>query len=88
YLPVAKTDKSVRQAVAYVGPRLKSWVKYPVSVKNHQSIDINKFYIRQFEPPQIHLWPTGAPRFENRRDEPEQAKDWCQWRKSRASTII
>lgn len=25
---------------------------------------------------QIPLWPKGAPGFENRRDEPEQAKDW------------
>jgi acetyl esterase/lipase len=25
---------------------------------------------------QIPLWPGGAPGFENRRDEPEQAKDW------------
>lgn len=25
---------------------------------------------------QIPLWPNGAPGFENRRDEPEQAKDW------------
>lgn len=24
----------------------------------------------------IHLWPNGAPGFENRKDEPEQAKDW------------
>src|SRR5215813_4780271 len=28
-------------------------------------------------PPQvIHLWKNGAPGFENRKDEPEQAKDW------------
>lgn len=27
-------------------------------------------------PKQIPLWPKGAPGFENRRDEPEQAKDW------------
>ena len=25
---------------------------------------------------QIHLWDAGAPGFENRKDEPEQAKDW------------
>src|SRR3990172_4465053 len=24
----------------------------------------------------IHLWENGAPGFENRRDEPELAKDW------------
>lgn len=30
----------------------------------------------QETPLQIHLWPGGAPGFENRRDEPEQAKDW------------
>ncbi len=30
----------------------------------------------QTAPPQISLWPNGAPGFENRRDEPEQAKDW------------
>lgn len=24
----------------------------------------------------IHLWKNGAPGFENRKDEPEQAKDW------------
>lgn len=27
-------------------------------------------------PEVIHLWPNGAPGFENRRDEPEQAKDY------------
>jgi len=28
-------------------------------------------------PPQvIHLWPNGAPGFEDRKDEPETAKDW------------
>jgi hypothetical protein len=26
-------------------------------------------------PQQIPLWPKGAPGFESRRDEPEQAKD-------------
>ena len=34
------------------------------------------FAAAQTEPQQIHLWPNGAPGFENRRDEPEQAKDW------------
>ncbi len=34
------------------------------------------FALAQTEPQQIHLWPNGAPGFENRRDEPEQAKDW------------
>ena len=34
------------------------------------------FVVAQTEPQQIHLWPNGAPGFENRRDEPEQAKDW------------
>ncbi len=29
---------------------------------------------------QIPLWPNGAPGFESRRNEPEQAKDW--WVKS------
>lgn len=24
----------------------------------------------------IHLWPNGAPGFESRKDEPEEAKDW------------
>ena len=28
------------------------------------------------EPPQIPLWPNGAPGFESRRDEPELAKDY------------
>jgi acetyl esterase/lipase len=28
------------------------------------------------EPQQIHLWPNGAPGFESRRDEPEQARDY------------
>jgi len=28
------------------------------------------------EPQVIHLWPNGAPGFESRKDEPEQAKDW------------
>jgi acetyl esterase/lipase len=27
-------------------------------------------------PEVIHLWTNGAPGFENRKDEPEQAKDW------------
>lgn len=30
----------------------------------------------QETPQQIPLWPGGAPGFENRRDEPEQARDW------------
>jgi acetyl esterase/lipase len=30
----------------------------------------------QLQPQVIHLWKNGAPGFENRRDEPEQAKDW------------
>ena len=30
----------------------------------------------QTETPVIHLWPNGAPGFENRRDEPELAKDY------------
>ena len=28
------------------------------------------------EPQVIHLWPNGAPGFEDRRDEPELAKDY------------
>jgi len=28
------------------------------------------------EPPQIPLWPNGAPGYENRKNEPEEAKDW------------
>lgn len=27
-------------------------------------------------PKQIYLWPNGAPGFENRKNEPEEAKDW------------
>jgi acetyl esterase/lipase len=30
----------------------------------------------QDKPLQISLWPNGAPGFENRKDEPEQAQDW------------
>jgi acetyl esterase/lipase len=30
----------------------------------------------QTQTPVIHLWPNGAPGFENRRDEPELAKDY------------
>ncbi len=30
----------------------------------------------QDEPQVIHLWPNGAPGFEDRKDEPEQAQDW------------
>jgi len=30
----------------------------------------------QLQPQVIHLWKNGAPGFENRKDEPEQAKDW------------
>jgi len=33
-------------------------------------------HAQQSAPSQIYLWPTGAPGFENRRNEPEQAKDW------------
>jgi hypothetical protein len=32
--------------------------------------------LAQSEPQVIHLWANGAPGFENRKDEPEQAKDW------------
>jgi len=32
--------------------------------------------IAQNPHPQIHLWPGGAPGYESRKDEPEQAKDW------------
>ncbi len=28
------------------------------------------------DPQQIYLWPKGAPGYESRRNEPEQAKDW------------
>jgi acetyl esterase/lipase len=31
---------------------------------------------QQPAPQQIYLWQQGAPGFENRKDEPEQAKDW------------
>jgi hypothetical protein len=31
---------------------------------------------RSADPQVIHLWENGAPGFENRKDEPEQAKDW------------
>ena len=31
---------------------------------------------QQLTPQQIHLWQNGAPGFENRKDEPEEAKDW------------
>ena len=33
-------------------------------------------YIQSVAQTQIHLWPNGAPGFEARKDEPEQAKDW------------
>ncbi len=32
--------------------------------------------LAQPAPEVIHLWPNGAPGFESRKDEPEQAKDW------------
>ena len=32
--------------------------------------------LAQETPQQIPLWPEGAPGFEDRRNEPEQAKDW------------
>ena len=32
--------------------------------------------LRAEEPQVIHLWPNGAPGFENRRDEPEQAQSY------------
>src|SRR5712671_6216389 len=28
------------------------------------------------EPQVVHLWPNGAPGFEDRKDEPEEAKDY------------
>lgn len=34
------------------------------------------FLTAQENPRQIPLWPGGAPGFEDRRNEPEQAKDW------------
>src|SRR5579863_9656141 len=33
-------------------------------------------FLRAEEPMVIHLWTNGAPGFENRRDEPEQTKDY------------
>lgn len=32
--------------------------------------------VGQTQPQVVHLWPQGAPGFESRRDEPEQAKDY------------
>lgn len=32
--------------------------------------------IAQNKQPQVSLWAKGAPGFENKKDEPEQAKDW------------
>ena len=32
--------------------------------------------LAQTPPEVIHLWPNGAPGFEKRKDEPEQARDW------------
>jgi acetyl esterase/lipase len=34
------------------------------------------FALAQTQPEVIHLWKNGAPGFENRKDEPEQAKDY------------
>jgi hypothetical protein len=34
------------------------------------------FALAQPAPEMIHLWTNGAPGFENRKDEPAQAKDW------------
>lgn len=31
---------------------------------------------QQASSPVIYLWPNGAPGFENKKDEPEEAKDW------------
>jgi acetyl esterase/lipase len=33
-------------------------------------------YAQQTQPETIYLWKNGAPGFENRKDEPEEAKDW------------
>lgn len=32
--------------------------------------------LAQTPPEVIRLWPNGAPGFEDRKDEPERAKDW------------
>ena len=32
--------------------------------------------LAQSAPPVIHLWESGAPGFESRKDEPEQARDY------------
>lgn len=37
---------------------------------------IATFTCTQAAPPQIPLWPAGAPGFESRRDEPEEAQDY------------
>ena len=35
-----------------------------------------QLYAQQTQPETIYLWKNGAPGFENRKDEPEEAKDW------------
>ena len=39
-------------------------------------LPLSNLLYAQETPQQIPLWPGGAPGFESRRDEPEQAKDW------------
>src|SRR6266542_949836 len=40
------------------------------------SILASRIVLAQTQPELIHLWKDGAPGFENRKDEQEQAKDW------------
>jgi acetyl esterase/lipase len=42
----------------------------------HLALLLPGFVLAQPAPEVIHLWNNGAPGFENRKDEPEQAKDW------------
>lgn len=51
-------------------------MKYILSVLIVFTIGYQKAGAQQAAPNQIYLWDNGAPGFENRKNEPEQAKDW------------
>ncbi len=51
-------------------------MKYILSVLIVFTIGYQKAGAQPSAPKQIYLWENGAPGFENRKNEPEQAKDW------------
>ena len=48
----------------------------PIIVLSVAALALPIAVLAQDTPRQIHLWPNGAPGYENRRNEPEEAKDY------------